>query len=420
MKITINKKTWLLSFIILFLPLALSLEMNFRTKYVGYADEIFSLLMLLYLVWLAVNRKLEKSDMTILVILVVFTLIGLISNMLSELIDDIFLIGLDAFWQWKIFVSFLGAKYLSKYDRGGTLLSGLVPFAKLLIVSALFFGLLSFWIDFGMTDGYRYGIPVFSFVFGNQGRYGIIIAVALLIIIVNEKNREKNRAYVIMALVDMILSTKGVVYVIIPIFFLLWFVFSKIEKTGKLKMWIIVSVAIAGVAVSGYQIREYLLDDSAPRALLLRYGFITANNYFPFGSGFGTYGSEVAASHYSPLYVRYGWAQKWSMGIQNGAALNDNYMATIVGECGYVGLLLYLVLLYMVYKQVNSIRMNPQTKALVMSLFICMMVTFLATGITKSSIGVLVFIVLGVMISEAERRSTLNDIAGHVPKEEKA
>lgn len=404
MKIRINKKTWILSFIILFLPLALILEVQYRVGYVGYADEAFSALMLVYLLKLALNGKLESQDLTMLIVLVLFAVIGLISNYVSQLFHNVLLIALDAFWQWKIFVAFLGAKYLSGYDRRGTLISGLAPFAKLLILSAFVFGVLSFWIDFGMTDGYRYGIPAFSFIFGNHGRYGIIIAAALLIVIVGEKNPRKNRAYVIMATVDMILSTKGVVYVILPIFYLLWFVFSKIEKTGRIKPWIIVLVVLAGISVSSFQIREYLLDERAPRALLLQYGFITANTYFPLGSGFGTYGSDIAATYYSPLYVLYGWADKWSMGTQNGAALNDNYMATIIGETGYMGLLLYLVALYIVYKQVNAIQMKAQVKALVLSLFVCMVVAFLATGITKSSIGVLVFIVLGVMIGESRRR----------------
>lgn len=404
MKIRINKKTWLLSFIIIFLPLSLSLESKLRMNYVGYADEIFALLMLLYLFRLATKRKLEAADAKMLGILVIFTLIGLVSNYFSKLISNLFLIALDAFWQWKIFVSFLGAKYLRREDRRGTLLQDLMPIAKFLIVAAFVFGILSFGMDLGMTNGSRYGIPSYSFIFGNEGRYGIIIAVALLIVILNEKNQKKNRRYVVLAITDMILSTKGVVYIIIPIFLMLWFIFEKIEKSGRIKLWIIIVAAIMGISVSGYQIREYLLDESAPRALLIRYGFITANNYFPLGSGFGTYGSEVASSNYSPLYVQYGWADKWSMGIYNNSALGDNYLATIIGECGYFGLALFLTLFYMIYKQVNKISLKPQVKALIMSLYICMMVTFLATGITKSSIGILVFIVLGIMVSEAERR----------------
>ena len=405
MKIRINKKTWLLSFIIVFLPVALALEMNYQAPFVGYADEIFSLIMLVHLCRLAMYRKLEKSDAAMLLILMVFTMIGMLSNLYSKLMTNLALIALDAFWQWKIFLGYMGAKYLMRYDRRGLTLRGLRPVAKLLILSACVFGVLSFWFDLGMTDSIRYGLPEFRFVFGNQGRYGIIVAVSLLIVLATEPRPKRRKLYILVAIADMIFSTKGVVYVIIPIFLMLWFIFEKIEKTGEIKTWIVVLVVIVGVLVSSFQITTYLLDASAPRALLIRYGFVTANTYFPFGSGFGTYGSEIAAQYYSPLYMEYGWADKWMMGLKNGNALNDNHMATIIGESGYFGLVLFLMLFWIMFRQINQVRMTSQVKAMTMSLFICMMICFLATGIAKSSIGVMVFIALGVMVREYERRA---------------
>lgn len=407
MKITINKKTWILSFVILFLPVALALELNLGVKYVGYADEIFSVLMTLYLLMLGINKQLERRDEIFLIILIVFTLIGLVSNFFSGLLKDLSLIALDAFWQWKVFVSFLGAKYLSRYDTRGRLLPTLSAFAKLLIVAAFVCGVLSFWVDLGMTKGYRYGIPSYSFIFGNEGRYGIIIAVALMIILMDDARKKNEMFYVVLAIVDMLLSTKGVVYIIIPIFLVLYLLFSVVAKRQKLNGPLIALVVIIAVFASGYQITEYLMDVEAPRSLLIQYGFITANTYFPLGSGFGTYGSEVAASHYSPLYVQYGWTDKWAMSKDNGFALNDNYLGTIVGETGYFGLLLFLIMVYMIFRQINTMKLRPVAKAMGLTLFVCMMVTFIATGIMKSSIGIMVFIVLGILVSESERREKL-------------
>lgn len=404
MKIVINKKTWLLSFVIIFLPVSLILEFRFNVPYVSYIDEFITLIMLSYIACLCWYRRIEKKDFYILLVLIVFTIIGFLSNVTSELFDRLFYIMLDAFWQWKVFLCFIGAKYLSKYDYRGKLVPGLLPIAETLIVVCFICGIVSCFKDIGMTFGERYGIPAFYFLFGNHGRYGIIIAVSLLIVLLCETNIKRKKILIILAFVDMILSTKGIVYVIIPVYFLLWFIFERIDKSERIKPWMIVTIVIVGVAVSGYQIREYLLDGNSPRALLITHGFITANTYFPLGSGFGTYGSDVAARFYSPLYSAYGWSYKWSLGIENGSALNDNYLATIIGETGYFGLALYILALFMVYRQINAVKIGAQVKAMMMSLFVCMMVAFLATGITKSSIGVMVFVVLGVFVSDSERR----------------
>ena len=85
------------------------------------------------------------------------------------------------------------------------------------------------------------------------------------------------------------------------------------------------------------------------------------------------------------------------MGINSREALDDNYLATIIGESGYFGFVLFLSLLGSICLQVNQIKnLNIKCKSLVLSILSCLMICFLATGITKSSIGVMAFTVLGV------------------------
>jgi hypothetical protein len=254
-----------------------------------------------------------------------------------------------------------------------------------------------------MYSEMRYGIPAYYFVFKNSGRYGIISALALLIIISLTNDKRKILFYEIITLANMLLTTKGVVYIIFIMYLCLQFMFSKIEKNGKLSLKVALPTAIIAACASIYQISSYLLDEDAPRLLLIKYGFVTAKKYFPFGSGFATYGSAEAAKHYSKLYRIYGWTHKWSMGIKNGVVLNDNYLATIIGETSYFGLILFLIQFLIIFRQVNEIKLPYKSKALLLSLFIDMMVCFIATGITKSSIGMLVFIILGVYKGLDER-----------------
>ena len=84
------------------------------------------------------------------------------------------------------------------------------------------------------------------------------------------------------------------------------------------------------------------------------------------------------------------------MGKSNGEALNDNYLATIIGETGYFGLIVFLSAFFNIFKQINAIRCDYKVKAICMSIFIDLFVCFIATGITKSSIGMMAFLVLGM------------------------
>lgn len=398
MKIRYSPRIFLAWYILL-LPIALSLETHNILPIVSYLDEAVSLFFTIWLLARMIKRKLEREDTFILVGLILFTIIGIVSNIYSKVIPFKVSIFIDAFVQWKIFVCFLGAKYIAKTDYCFQTIRYLRNASKWLLWLGAIFGVISQFVDLGMSaDGsIRYGIRSYSFLLGNEGRYGIVVACALLILLYTTENKRRVFCYEMLALINIILTTKGVAYIIAALYVTFRLTFILIEKRKRFNLKTILPIAAAGVGVSGYQIQNYLLNNISPRMLLIRYGFVTANTYFPFGSGFATYGSHEAAIAYSPLYIEYGWYHKFTMGFNSREALDDNYLATIIGESGYFGFVLFISLLSSVCLQVNRIKsLDTKCKSLVLSILACLMICFLATGITKSSIGVMAFTVLGV------------------------
>ncbi len=402
MNIKLNYRIIIVTFVLIYLPISLTLEKFFLKDFWGYGDEIFALCMFFYLFTLFIKGKILKKDLNILILLILLTLLGLISNWNSKLIDNSFAITIDAFWQWKIFLAFLGAKYIAKRNAKDIIIKSLLNISKMFLIVSCLCGIISCFLDLGMTYEVRYGIPSYYFIFYNEGRFGIIVAIALLIILKGTTNKKIRRKYEILALINMILTTKGIVYIIIVMYVLLQILFKYVDKRGNLNLKILIPLCIGIIGASSFQIENYLLNDISPRMLLLRYGIVTAQKYFPLGSGFATYGSEMAARYYSPLYVEYGWQYRYTMGIENGTALNDNYLATIIGELGFFGVVIIIWIFIEIFKQINSINEEFKVKSMILSLFMCMMVAFLATGITKSSIGVCVFVILGVLTDNGE------------------
>jgi hypothetical protein len=85
---------------------------------------------------------------------------------------------------------------------------------------------------------------------------------------------------------------------------------------------------------------DYIVGaDTSARTLLTRDSFSIALERFPFGAGFGRFGSETAASHYSPEYVARGYPAIWGLGTtpQTGQFLTDTEWPAIVGETGLLG-----------------------------------------------------------------------------------
>lgn len=86
-----------------------------------------------------------------------------------------------------------------------------------------------------------------------------------------------------------------------------------------------------------------LMNVVDPRFVFTIKGIAIANDFFPFGSGLGTYGGFVAALYDSPVYLDYGFYQ-YSWYLQSHF-LADTYWAHILGETGYFGILLYILML---------------------------------------------------------------------------
>ena len=209
--------------------------------------------------------------------------------------------------------------------------------------------------------------------------------------------KKKLVVYEILTLFCMIIITKGVTIIVVVIYLVLKFMW-KTSKDYHFSMGNIFFIAIFGTLASSLQINTYLRNTDSPRMLLIRYGIKTANRFFPLGSGFATYGSDMAGKNYSPLYHEYGFEKYWGMGEgENGFFLNDNYLGCILGQSGYFGLALFIAILVLIFLDINKIKnYGRDVKALTTAIYIGLVVTAIGTAIIKSSGGVFVFAMLGL------------------------
>lgn len=396
-----------IAFLFVLLPFSLMAEIKWGWTFVAYIDEAICVLAILYYIYYFLKyMKFKLYEFIFLSLLLALTVLGFVGNIYSKVITEWFPIIVDAICLLKIFLPFMVCMKIGFNDKRMLIIKYLEPIAKIVVSLGALFGTISQVVDIGMTDPERrYGIAPYFFIFQNEGRYGYIIAICLAIILIVEHDPRKKLIYNALAILNMIYTTKGVVYIIIVCYLILAFMWR--DKT-KLSLRNIVILAFAGTAASTLQIETYLKDFDSPRVRLIRYGFVTANKY-PFGSGFATYGSDMAMKNYSKLYDLYGFENYYGLSREVHNCLNDCYLGMVVGQFGYFGALLYIALLVMCFIPINKINLNSSVKALCFAIFIGIIVSSIGTAIIKSSIGVMIFMFLGLICGYSQQKTLSNN-----------
>ena len=105
----------------------------------------------------------------------------------------------------------------------------------------------------------------------------------------------------------------------------------------------------------------------------------------------------MAARNYSVLYKLYGFQNRYGLSMENKSFLNDCYLGMVFGEFGYIGAIIFAVMLAFIFIPINKITISKGIKILTLSIFIALVISSLGTAIIKSSIGVFVMCILGMV-----------------------
>lgn len=392
------------SFIMIFIFLALILVELFNNG--GYLDEIIGVLSVAYILFF--RRKISQYDILTLTLLFCAVIIGLFSNVIYNLNNSTTSILIDVVAETKLLLAFFAAKYYLNNKEKQESINLLIPLAKIYTILAFLCSIISLFKDIGMSGTERYGIPSFNFIFDFSFQYVAVYMLFFGVIVCNTKMEERSKIpYYIIGIISLILATKSAPIMFSIIFVILYFYFKKHEK---LSLWIILFSMIVIIFAGWFQITEYLLNDNAPRSLFFEYSFKTANDYFPLGSGFGTFGSDQASRNYSVLYYRYGFDQLFGMNPEDGSFLSDTFWPMAIGQFGWIGSIVYILVFVRIFVSLNRRDFNYAKRAFVLALFLQYMIHAVGSAILSSSAGMIGFIAMALFsnIGENEKERIKN------------
>lgn len=371
----------------------------------GYYDELIGIFGIGSIAIRIIKKRLDKLERNITIILSVISIIGIVSNLFSGLIGNIFPILIDILWLWKIYVIFLLFRNIAKDRFIESALRKLYKVSKIGIIAISMIAIIGEIIDIGVIDHSKdaiLGFGAYSFFWQNAIQTGWLLFGFLLIIALYCPDNKIFYKYLFISLIPILLTFSSLVYcwVFVEISLLIM-----IKENSKFHLWYIVFLAIGVGLFAINDLRVYFLADSV-RMTFIRYAIVTANTFFPLGSGFATYGSEMAARYYSPLYSKYGWENLWALG-RNGKYLNDNFIASIIGQFGWIGFVFYLILLYRLFSYFNTKKLNKIQRVTSVSTVITLAVVMIGSASAKSIMAGFVLATLGLY--DAYRRSEYVD-----------
>lgn len=214
--------------------------------------------------------------------------------------------------------------------------------AKILLVVMTVLGIGNLFFDFGMGSEARFGIRAsFTFVFDHP-TYLVFCAAGLTGFLM--KDRERNMPFIVMGMLVVLLSLRSKGFAFAAVCLLLLLTFGKSNRLSVVHIALgLVAVALIGMD----QYINYYQSAGYARGELARQAIAVANDYFPLGTGFATYGSAVTAQidNYSPLYYAYGLSTVWGLAPGAASFLSDTFWPTVLAQFGYFGLVAFAALL---------------------------------------------------------------------------
>ena len=188
--------------------------------------------------------------------------------------------------------------------------------------------------------------------------------------------RTRNRRYAVLfgffAVVILLTNQMKAILGMMLVFAVYIFYLTRVKRWVKITFFTVLTAAMVLMlslsAIFMLKLENYVdsasMEESYTKVArpALYYGaFQLAGDFFPLGSGQGTYGSVPVNMVGSRVYSDYGLDMVWGLGDDEEFSFRmDAHWASILGEMGYLGFVVYLLLFFYPARKVKGIVANEE------------------------------------------------------------
>lgn len=349
-----NGKEWLL--LLFFYLLLLQNPLGAWQPVFNYIDECLALAGPLLWAYRALGRGkivAEKGNLKLIAALVIFLAVGLSGNVIYDYQETPAVLE-DLYVNLKFFLVIVTGYELLCICNYQNCKRVFLSQAKLWAV--VFFLLLIVDLVFEVFEsgGTRYELRVVQLFYGHPTN--LASAMVFLMAVLTLFHEKQNNKYLFMTGMILFFTLRGKAIAAVVIYFLIYFFILKPRK--KLRVWHFALLVVAALVVAWEQFVYYYIDlgGTSARSALTMTSIEIAGDYFPIGTGFGTFASNVAAENYSPVYHMYGLNSIYGLGESNTRFGSDTFWPIIIGQTGVIGTVCYVYVLVTLFLRVLKIR----------------------------------------------------------------
>lgn len=364
----------------------------------SYIDEIVTVFLIICSVIKITKEKkiiLTKNEIRILIGIVFLYIIGAISSYIFRVQDNLFISLFSGFLSVKALISYICFRILfvnSKFKYNNML----IKIVEVVLYGVATLGFIDRIIPIYPRYAPRFGIYVTTLCFKTPTLLASFAICSLLVcyfLYNDNSNRKKVHLYLdILAALFLVVIAGRVKAIGFMILFLLVVFKEKLFKTKKQVKLInfIIPMIVVICFASGY-IESYFFNSTQSRAIMIRTAFKIAIDYFPLGSGFGTFGTDISREYYSPLYGDYRISNVWGLSKRYNAFVADSMFPAIIGETGFIGLIIYILIFYNLFRNFSKNITDRKKRVFLFLILFYVLIECVAETMLMTSRGVFLF-----------------------------
>lgn len=392
-----------------------------NVPFVNYWDELAMFLVLCWGVW-PVRKKqgLQKQEQIDWICVGLLLIIGVLGNMVQPGLQEakVALVK-DAVALAKFPVIFLVLSRRSmKPVEQEAVVASIAGISRIFIIVTLLAVVAGRFADVGFyTDEIRV-VPAFEFIFSHPTFYissCVMVAAALI-----AESIRKNRIFLLLdcLLIFLAQRTKGYIFIAFLLAVILlgeaWttkllkLIFGSGEEKTK---WgrLLLAAAVLGLTI--YVVGKPRIEQQmnvgfpVPRTALHMVGFTILMDFFPLGSGLGTFASYLSGRYYSNVYDLYGISNVVGMTRDEYNYISDVFWPYIYGQFGIFGLVIYVKLLFDLFVRQFRAGISDASRIATAVVWVYALIASTSEAYFTNGTGVQMALFLGLLIGYGDREA---------------
>lgn len=352
---------------------------------IQFIDEVLVLILLLYTIVYALKTRKRNHKETICFFMVcIFYLLYSFSIGITSIKANLY----DFQQQIKPYLAFYCTLYLSPTftKKQICVMRRCIILLSVLVVSIICLGLSTFF----------FGGPLAALA-----TTALTLSLYYYFFSFSERAVIKKRSLLIMSLGLLSYKAKFFSEYLIAIYLFLWrktkIKLLSLNFIGSLILCIALILFVIWDKFDFYFISGLQEDNGLARPLLYKTSFDVLKDYFPFGSGLGTFGNEASKIFYSPLFYQYNLDSIWGLTPEEPDFVADCFYPTLT-QFGVVGIFLFILFWRKRYLQIKK-SLCKRTYLTGMMVIVILLLESIADSSYLSNRGVLFFILLAFAIN---------------------